>query len=181
MAIIKSYSRLPLWLQFLGNITILSALWFVFFTFFRRNLYVDYLYEEGIFYLTQLQLKGSKFVLELLGYKVFIFGKIIRLSDTTGVLLDRGCLGRNTLGLFLAFIWAYPSGIRRKIGVSLWGSLVFIFMNILRIVALAITQECCPEKLDFNHHVLFKYIVYGVIFMIWYFWLKSLSKQQRQP
>ncbi len=181
MAIIKSYSRLPLWLQFLGNITILSALWFVFFTFFRRNLYVDYLYEEGIFYLTQLQLKGSKFVLELLGYKVFIFGKIIRLSDTAGVLLDRGCLGRNTLGLFLAFIWAYPSGIRRKIGVSLWGSLVFIFMNILRIVALAITQECCPEKLDFNHHVLFKYIVYGVIFMIWYFWLKSLSKQQRQP
>ena len=177
---LQRLAKLPIWFKFLINILILYILWVLFFKFLRDYWLIDYIYEEGIYYLTLIQLKATEFFLGLLGFQAHTLGKIVWIEGHQGVLLDRGCLGRNTLGLFLGFILAYPSGMRRKWGIMIIGTVVFIMLNILRISGLAITQYCCPRYLDINHHLIFKYVVYTAILIMWYLWLRFLRNKEKE-
>jgi exosortase/archaeosortase family protein len=180
MRLFDRLAKIPIWAKLLVNILILYALWLLFFKFLRNYWLVDYVYEEGIRYLTFIQLKAAQYLLELLGFKAHTLAKIIWIEGYAGVLLDRGCLGRNTLGLFIGFVLAFPSGLRRKWGIILIGTVVFIMLNILRITGLALTEYCCPKYLDINHHLIFKYIVYSAILLMWYLWLRWLRKQNEK-
>ena len=159
MPLVKRFAKLPFWLQFVTNILLLYAIWLVFYKFLRDWWLVDYLYEELIYYLTKIQLHLAGAFLKLLGYSVEIYCKVITINGSNGVLLDRGCLGRNVLGLFLGFILAYPSTFKKKVGISIIGVIVFIILNVLRISALAMIELCCPQYLQINHHYVFKIIV----------------------
>jgi exosortase/archaeosortase family protein len=136
---------------------------------------VDFLYEEAIFYLTKIQLYLSKYFLQIFHYKIAIIGKTIKIIPSDGVHLDRGCLGRNTLGVFAIFILAFPGKFIQKIWFIIVGTAIFILMNVSRIVALAITDYCCPQHLNFNHHFLFKIIIYAVILLLWAWWINRYS------
>ncbi len=176
MNISKQLSKIPIWAKLFINISILYALWVLFFKFLRNFWLIDYVYEEGIYYLTLIQLKASQFFLGILGFSAHTLGKIVWIEGHHGVLLDRGCLGRNTLGLFIGFILAYPSGWRYKWGIIIIGTLIILGLNILRISGLAITEYCCPQYLNINHHLIFKYIVYFAILLMWALWLKRLRQ-----
>jgi exosortase/archaeosortase family protein len=142
----------------------------------------EYVYEEGIYWLTKIQLELSGLFLSLFGYDYTIIGKVISVGGSGGVLLDRGCLGRNVLGLFFGGIWSFPSSFRDKLPISVIGFGVFILLNVLRITALAIIDYCCPQYLDINHHYIFKVIVYAAILFMWWLWLRSLRfKQPQEP
>ncbi len=183
MPLIKSYAKLPIWLQFALNVLLLYGLWMIFYVFLRDFWLVDYIYEEAIYWLTKVQLTVSGLLLSLLNFDVEIIGKVIYVNNSNGVLLDRGCLGRNVLGLFVGFILAYPSRFRDKLPIIIIGIIVFLILNILRISALSIIDYCCPKYLDINHHYIFKAIVYSAILLMWYLWLKSLRpvKQPQEP
>ena len=183
MPLDKRFAKLPFWLQFAINILLLYGIWIVFYKFLRDWWLVDYLYEEMIYYMTKIQLHLAGAFLKLLGYTVEIYCKVITINGSNGVLLDRGCLGRNVLGVFLGFILAFPSSFKKKIGISVIGVIVFIILNVLRISALAIIELCCHQYLQINHHYVFKIIIYAIMFLMWAIWLRSLreSKQQQEP
>lgn len=162
------------------NLAILLGLWLLFYKLLRQIPAVDFVYEQGILFFTKIQLTFSKLILQLMGYTVEIYGKTIKIVPSFGVLLDRGCLGRNTLGLFVGFILTLPGKTIDKIWYSALGIIIFVILNILRIVALAVNQYCCPEKLDFNHHFLFKIIVYAVILLLWIIWINKFSLLKKQ-
>ncbi len=181
MPIIKNFAKLPIWLQFVLNILILYGLWEIFYKFLRDYYLVDYFYEQVIYFLSRLQLKLSGFLLTLFGYKVKIYCKVITINGSNGVLLDRGCLGRNVLGVFLGFIFAFPSMLKKKFWISVIGVVVFIILNVLRITALTIIDYCCPRYLDINHHYIFTIIVYSAIIVMWALWLRSLRESKQPP
>lgn len=163
------------------NLSIVLSLWLLFFFFYKKIAIINYSYEQGIYYLTKIQLLFSKFFLEILGFDVNIFGKTIKIINSHGVHLDRGCLGRNTLGLLVGFILVFPGKTKNKIWYIGVGIIIFIILNVLRIVGLAIIDDCCQQYLDINHHYIFKLIVYFVIFLLWIRWIKKysiLSKKQ---
>ncbi len=180
MSLSERLAKIPIWAKLFINILILYALWVLFFKFLRNYWFIDYIYEEGIYYLTLIQLKVTEFFLDFLGFQAHTLGKIVWIEGHQGVLLDRGCLGRNTLGLFIGFVLAFPSGLRRKVGIILIGTVVFLMLNILRITGLVLTQYCCPQYLDINHHLIFKYIVYFAILLMWYLWLRWLRRQEKK-
>ncbi|MEA3450321.1 MAG: archaeosortase/exosortase family protein [Bacteroidota bacterium] len=157
------------------NLAILVPLWFLFYHFFKQILIIDYFYEQGIYYLTKVQLVSSKIVLEIFGFDVNIFGKTIKIINSRGVHLDRGCLGRNTLGLLAGFILVFPGKTKNKIWYIGLGIIIFIMLNITRIVSLTIINSCCPQHLDINHHYIFKIIIFFVIFLLWARWIKKYS------
>lgn len=167
--------RVEFLFKFTANILIITTLWLLFFKVLRGIGFVDFLYEEGIYMLTKIQLLLSKFLLEIMGFTVEIYGKTIKIIGSYGVHLDRGCLGRNTLGLFIGFIFAFPGKQKSKIWFISLGIIIFIFLNVFRIAGLAITDYCCPEKLDFNHHFVFKIITYISIFFLWVWWVQRYS------
>jgi len=161
--------------KFTMNSLILLSLWILFYKVLRGIAFIDFLYEEGIYLLTITQLFLTKVLLSIMGFAVEIYGKTIIIIGSYGVHLDRGCLGRNTLGLFIGFIFAFPGKFKSKIWFICLGIVVFIMLNILRISGLAITDYCCREKLDFNHHYVFKIITYSVIFLLWVWWVQRYS------
>ncbi len=176
------YKNLHLLTRFVINIVFLSLLWIIFYVFFRYNPYINEFYEYIVDKFTRVLLLAGKFLLGISGFDIEIEGKVIRISGTSGVLLDKGCLGRNLLGLFAGFILAYPSQIKHKLWAIPLGLLIIMFLNVLRIAALTVLVHSYPDYVDINHHVIFKYTVYFFIFCMWYFWIKyygSTSKAQQ--
>jgi exosortase/archaeosortase family protein len=176
MPIIKRFVRLPILIQIAVNINILFFLWIIFYKFLRPIAVVDYFYEQGIYYLTKYQLDLSAKLLRLLGYKVEVLGKLVAIKGTGGVVLDRGCLGRNVMALFVGFILVIPSKFSQKLWMSVLGILVFLILNIIRIATLAIIEYCCEQYLQINHHLVFKVLIYGVMLLLWFIWLRSVRK-----
>lgn len=157
--------------KFLINSVLLIAFWFAFYGLFRYNEHIHNFYEFGVKHYTNFLIDGTKIFLELFGYETTSYGKVVKIVGTPGVFLDRGCLARNLTGLFAGFVLAYPGALKRKLWFIPSGILMIIFLNILRLGGMAILTDCCPEKVDFNHHYVFKAVVFGFILFTWYLWI----------
>jgi len=173
--IILQYNKLHPFICFVINSLIIISIWLIFFKIFRYNSKVDIFYEEFTSVLTDVLLIISKWALEIFGYEMEIEGKIVRIIGTGGVFLLRGCLGRNIMGLFAAFIVAFPGKIRSKIWFVPLGLLIILFFNVLRIVTLCLTSKYFP-KTQIDHHEIFNYVIYTVIFLLWIFWIKRYGR-----
>ncbi len=175
----NKYFKLHQFIRLAINVVFLFAVWYLFYSFFRDKNFIDYFYEEITYQLTLSQLVVSKIFLNIIGYEVEIYGKTIKIIGSYGVHLDRGCLGRNVIGLFAGFILAYPAKIKSKLWYIPAGISVFFMVNIFRIMALAITDNCCRHQLDFNHHIVFQYLTYGIIIIMWIVWAKFFKKTRK--
>ncbi len=177
--IVKYKSLKPLY-QFAVNGLSVYLVWIIFYSFFRYHSFVDYFYNEATYYLTNSWLYSTKLFINILGYEaqVVIPKKLLVLKGTGGVILERGCLGRNMMGLFAGFIIVYPGRILTKLWYIPFGLAVIYLINILRIAGLSFTQLYYPEYLDINHHTVFKYTVYTAIFFLWVFWISKLNKSK---
>ncbi len=173
--LINKYKNLNLFIRFVVNILFLALIWVVFYSFFRYNSGINEFYEYISNQLTHILLLSSKLLLSIFGFQTEIDGKVIKIINTGGVLLDRGCLARNLLGVYVGFILAYPGKIKHKLWVIPSGIMVITLLNIARISALAYLVYGYPEYVEINHHVVFKYTVYFFIFCMWYFWIKYFS------
>ncbi len=173
----NKYIELHQFIRFAINATILFAIWYLFYKFLRDTNFIDYFYEEGTYILTNTQLLLSKIFLSIFGYDIEIYGKTIKVVGSYGVHLDRGCLGRNVIGVFAGFILAYPAKVKSKLWYVPFGILFFVFVNIVRILALVLIENCCPQHLDFNHHIVFQYLTYGIIILLWIIWTRFFRKQ----
>ncbi len=97
------------------------------------------------------------------------------------------CNGLELMVLFAGYILCWPGGrgrpaiatseVKAPQRTSDWGRKIkfitggwalIIVMNIFRCAALALIYLRRPEYLDFYHHYLFNFIVYGSIFWLWY-------------
>ncbi len=170
---INKYKKINKMLRLVINGAIVFLLWTIFYEFLRDYYIFDFLYEEITFNLTNIQLFLSKILLNLFSYEIDVYGKIIRVVNGVFVHLDRGCLGRNPLGMFVGFIIAFPGENKHKIWFIPFGIMVISILNVLRIVALVITNENYPQYMEINHHLIFKYIVYFFIFVMWAIWVKK--------
>ena len=174
-----SYLNIHQFIRFAINGVFLFILWYIFYKYFRDLRFTDYFYEEITYHVTNISLIFSKIILNIFGYEVEIWGKIIKIIGTDGVHLDRGCLGRNNIGIFSGFIIAYPGLIRTKLWYIPLGIVLFFIINTIRIIALAIIVQCCPQNLDFNHHIVFQYAVLGFMFLLWFVWITFLRKKTK--
>ncbi len=165
------------------NGLLVFVFWVIFYSFFRHLAFVEKLYTYISIYITNALLFASKAVLELLNFRTYIFPemKTLQIEGTRGVRLDLGCLGRNLMGLFAGFIIAFPGRIKTKFWYIPLGLLFIVFINILRICGLSISLYYNPEGyFQYNHHDIFKYAVYTVIFFMWYFWIKQFGLPKKK-
>jgi exosortase family protein XrtF len=83
-----------------------------------------------------------------------------------------GCNGLNTAIIFVAFIIAFGN-IRWP---ALWfiplGLFVIHAVNLGRISLLFLISKYRPEQMYFFHKYLFTAIIYGIIFLLWVFWVR---------
>lgn len=90
------------------------------------------------------------------------------------------CNGLEFLLLYAWFILVIPGTAKRRIIFLTVGLLLLHLSNLLRCWGLVEIYRLYRHSFDFAHHYLFKIIIYGLSFLLWYWYLKALKQQPQK-
>lgn len=86
-----------------------------------------------------------------------------------------GCNAMSVMILFAAFVVAFSGRWRHTMWFILGGSTLIHFLNIIRIALLSIALLHYPQQESLLHGVIFPLFIYGVVFVLWVFWVNKFS------
>ena len=90
------------------------------------------------------------------------------------VTVFEGCNGFNVMFVFLSFVIAYTGTLKKTVWFCMVGlTLIYIF-NLFRVSLLYYIAEYYPNNLYFFHKYLFTGFLYGLVFLLWYFWVRKV-------
>lgn len=133
-------------------------------------------------FITQLVSVQAEAVLAALGYEPSLqvdpqlpMMRIILLETYVGN-INEGCNAMSVMILFVSFIVAFAQKFKKTLLYMLGGLALIYATNIIRIVLLSIALYQYPESSDFLHDIVFPGIIYGMVFLLWLFWVRAISK-----
>jgi exosortase family protein XrtF len=134
-------------------------------------------------FLTETSTAVGSAVLNVLGYDTSYTatnsGQVLYMGDMRLLGIAHPCNGLILYAIFLGFILIFPSRIKNKLRISLIGLLIIYVLNIGRIVSLSLIYLYIPAFFAVSHHFVFTALLYGVIFLLWMYWInKTLPKYQ---
>ena len=111
----------------------------------------------------------------LFNHSYAIEGKRLVLDNGSAVILGYSCIGFSVMSFYAAFIFAFPQQIKKKIYYFFGGLAVIVLLNIIRIGGLAMvySSRTYQEVVTIDHHDIFNFIVYVVVFIIFFKFTKS--------
>jgi len=115
-------------------------------------------------------------ILTFFNYDVNIDHHKLWLVDAKGsVIVGSGCDGLELYVLFIGFVLIFAGSWKNKVWFIPAGVLVLYYLNVLRIIALALNGVTSVSLLRFNHKYTFTIILYLVTFLGWMIWVKYFS------
>jgi exosortase family protein XrtF len=123
-------------------------------------------------------------LMNLVGMDAAVQGRHVWMEGVVGVWIADGCNGITSLGLFTAFVIAYPGRWRHRLWFIPTGVAVVCVVNVLRIVALILIQAHAPAAFDVAHELGMTIIFYVAIFALWVAWARmgdASALRQRGP
>ncbi|MDO7173083.1 exosortase family protein XrtF [Mariniflexile sp. AS56] len=136
-------------------------------------------------YMTHLVAMQSDALLDALGYDVEMLPhpnepsmKVV-LNGTYLARVIEGCNSISVIILFVSFIAAFASKFKTTFFYMLAGSVLLYTVNLLRIVLLSIGLYHFPQQKDVFHTVVFPAVIYGMVFLLWVFWVNRFSKLKK--
>lgn len=139
---------------------------------------IDY---SGLFY------KLSKLINDAVYYfsSWFPGTKTLRKTDTLIYFYDGGqklriiwgCTGVKQLYTFIIIMLLYHGSWKEKIWYIPLGCIILWVYNIIRISGILFLTKNHPERFDFLHEGITKYIYYALIFLLWLIWEEKIRKK----
>ena len=133
-------------------------------------------------YITNLVAIQSELLLNSFGYETQVLPhpdeptmKLILNGQYLGRIIE-GCNSVSVIVLFLSFIVAFSGEFKTTFFYILAGSVLIYTVNLLRIVILTLGLYHYPQYADVLHTVIFPGIIYGMVFLLWIFWVNRFSK-----
>lgn len=133
-------------------------------------------------YLTHLVAVQCQDLLQTLGCQVEIIPHDSEPSIKVilnGIYLSRiieGCNASSVIILFISFIVAFASDFKTTVIYMLLGSVLIYVVNLMRIVIINLGLYYYPEYESILHEIVFPVIIYGMMFLLWVFWVNRFSK-----
>jgi len=126
--------------------------------------------------LRRLLLLASQYIINLCGFTAInnAFQLLVAGHGTLDVVYS--CLGLGVMSFFAAFVIAYPKRLKPKLIFLFTGLICIQLLNVLRFVLLAILWDKKPG-LILDHHTIFNIVIYTIIAVSLYFWIKQDDKQ----
>ncbi len=87
------------------------------------------------------------------------------------VYIGAPCNGFLLYVLYACFILLSSGSWYKKLLFTVLGIGLIFVLNIIRIIALLYLLTIDRSLFDLNHHFVFNFIVYGIIFLLWRYWL----------
>lgn len=88
-----------------------------------------------------------------------------------------GCNSISVLILFITFVIAFTGNFKNTLLFVIIGSVCIYVANLFRIVVLGIGLYRFPQHENILHHIIFPTIIYGMVFLLWMFWVRKFSKK----
>lgn len=136
-------------------------------------------------YFTNLVAKQSDLLLQSVGYDARIAPhpeepsmKLI-INDKFVARVVEGCNSISVIILFISFIVAFAGKFKDTFLYILSGSVLIYIVNLARIVILSIGLYNYPWRREILHTVIFPLIIYGMVFLLWMFWVNRFSKLEK--
>lgn len=152
------------------------------------KLYLDYSDGSKYYpdYLTHLVAKQSESLLETFGYDANIekhplepsMKLIINTKFVARVV--EGCNSISVIILFISFIVAFAGEFKTTFFYILAGSVLIYAVNLIRIVILSVGLYHYPWRREELHTVIFPLIIYGMVFLLWMFWVNRFSNLKKK-
>lgn len=90
--------------------------------------------------------------------------------------ISEGCNAISIMILFLSFIFSFTKKLKPTLLFAFLGLVIIHIMNIVRIIILVVCLYHYPEYSEPLHNYVFPAMIYGVVFMLWMFWVNSFQK-----
>jgi len=111
----------------------------------------------------------------------------VDLSDDVRISIVWGCTAIKQSFIWL-IIMLFASGSRSDEKWSMWswrklwfipfGWICIYCFNILRVTLIALLIENHPQMFSFWHEYVFKYLFYGMMFMLWVWWVERIVERK---
>ncbi len=92
-----------------------------------------------------------------------------------------GCNSISIIILFISFMIAFAGKFKTTFFYILAGSVLIYIVNLFRIVILSIGLYHYPWRREELHTVIFPLIIYGMVFLLWMFWVNRFSNVKKTP
>ena len=155
---------------------------------FSYKFYLDYSSTSSYYpdYLTHLVGKQTESVLNSIGYMTNVVPhdeeptlKVIMEQKYLARIIE-GCNGMSVIILFIAFVMSFRDTWKRTLLFILAVSALIYSVNLLRIVLLTIGLYHYPWRSEVMHEVIFPLAIYGMVFLLWMFWVRGFVKKQNK-
>lgn len=90
-----------------------------------------------------------------------------------------GCNAVSVIILFLSFVLAFKKDWKTTLLFIFAGSVLIYAFNILRIALLTIGIYEIPKYQELMHGTLFPLFIYGFVFLLWIFWIRSYKTEEK--
>ena len=127
--------------------------------------------------LLQLVLFFSRLELYVLGYDYVSGYNSLAIVGTYGVIIGNNCIGFGLYYAFAALIISYPGPILKKLWFIPTGIFLMILINSFRVIALCTKAINNSGFFQMESHDLFNNIIYILIFLLWFLWIKVINKE----
>jgi exosortase family protein XrtF len=147
------------------------------------KLYLDFSKDSVYYpdYITNLVSRQSEDILNVMGYNAYVEPhpeeptmKLIINNKYIARIIE-GCNSISVIILFLSFIMAFSGKPKTTFLYMLFGSVLIYIVNLCRIVILSVGLYHYPWRKDILHTVIFPGIIYGMVFLLWIFWVNRFS------
>lgn len=150
------------------------------------KLYLDYSENSKFYpdYFTNLVAKQSESLLESFGYNAQIEPhpnepsiKLIINNKYVARVIE-GCNSLSIIILFVSFVIAFAGKWKATLLYLLAGSVLIYAVNLVRIVVLSIGLYHYPWRREILHTVIFPLFIYGLVFLLWMFWVNRFANKK---
>lgn len=105
---------------------------------------------------------------------------LISFDTGNGTRIVWGCTGIKQSFIWIVIMLVARGEWKKKLWFIPLGLLCAYLFNILRITLIAMALEHHPESFELLHTYLFKYLFYGMFFILWLWWTHRLSGAEKR-
>lgn len=133
-------------------------------------------YLNFVAWLRYLLIESSAAILNMLGYQTKTATDQMLVVGRNVVYVGYDCLGFGVMCFFTAFVFTYPGVLKPKLYFWALGLILIQLINLARFVILSLYWHRSTSVYLSDHHTIFNIVVYIVIGISLYFYVKYQDK-----